>query len=65
VDDLSAALAESHPDDEARRDAALVSMASMVGAIMLARAVEDPVLSDRILLTVRRRTTQPLRTRAI
>lgn len=65
VDELSAALAESYAGDEARRDAAMVSMATMVGAIILARAVEDPALSDRILLTVRRRTTQPLRTRAI
>jgi TetR/AcrR family transcriptional repressor of nem operon len=33
----------------ARRDKALVSMAGLVGALMLSRAVDDPKLSDDIL----------------
>lgn len=40
--------------EEARRDAALVLTAGMVGAIALARAVDDPALSDRLLLATRR-----------
>ena len=57
VDDLAAALEETATGDEGRRDAAIASMSAMVGAVVLARAVEDPALSDRILLTVRRRLT--------
>jgi TetR/AcrR family transcriptional regulator, transcriptional repressor for nem operon len=41
--------------DEARREQAIAAVSAMVGAIVLARAVEDRALSDRILLTVRRR----------
>ncbi len=41
--------------DEARREQAVAAISAMVGAIVLARAVEDRALSDRILLTVRRK----------
>ncbi|MDQ1077496.1 TetR/AcrR family transcriptional regulator [Pseudoroseomonas cervicalis] len=36
-------------EDQAREDQALALMAGLVGAMMLARAVDDPALSDRIL----------------
>lgn len=58
AEDLTAALGGS--GDEAGRETAITSMAAMVGAIVLARAVEDPALSDRILLTVRRSLKQPV-----
>ena len=35
--------------DRARRDQALATMSAMVGALMLARAVDDPELSDELL----------------
>ncbi|MBK1656783.1 TetR/AcrR family transcriptional regulator [Paracraurococcus ruber] len=35
--------------DQAREDAALAMLAGMIGALILARAVNDPALSDRIL----------------
>jgi TetR/AcrR family transcriptional repressor of nem operon len=38
-------------------DAALATLATMVGALTLARAVDDPGLSDRILAASRRRLT--------
>jgi len=38
----------------ARDDAAYVLLAGMAGAMLMARAVDDPVLSDRILLAARR-----------
>jgi TetR/AcrR family transcriptional repressor of nem operon len=38
----------------ARRRRAITTLAGVVGALTLARAVEDPVLSDEILLTTRR-----------
>lgn len=41
-------------DDEARTDAALTLLTSMIGAMTLARAVSDPVLADRILDAARR-----------
>jgi TetR/AcrR family transcriptional regulator, transcriptional repressor for nem operon len=41
--------------EEARRDEAIAAIAAMVGAIVLARALEDRTLSDRVLLTVRRK----------
>ena len=46
-----ARLAPLLPDDEAdaRADHALVLVAGMAGAMLLARAVADPALSDRIL----------------
>lgn len=43
-------------------DAALVLAAGMSGAIALARAVDDPELSDRILLAARRFYTQSFST---
>lgn len=39
---------------EARRDAALTLTSGMAGAIALSRAVDDPDMSDRILLAARR-----------
>jgi TetR/AcrR family transcriptional regulator, transcriptional repressor for nem operon len=45
---------------DARRDAALALTAGMVGAVALARALDDPELSDRILLATRRFYTAAL-----
>lgn len=45
---------------EARHDAALVLAAGMAGAVALARAVDDPTLSDRLLLAARRFYTDAL-----
>lgn len=45
---------------EARHDAALVLAAGMAGAVALARAVDDPTLSDRLLLAARRFYTDTL-----
>lgn len=45
---------------EARRDAALALVAGMAGAIALGRAVDDPDLSDRVLLATRRFYTETL-----
>lgn len=42
------------PADDALPDEALVLVSGMVGAVLLARAVDDPELSDRILLAARR-----------
>lgn len=36
-------------DEEGREDAALAAAATLVGALVLARAVDDPALSERIL----------------
>jgi len=33
----------------ARREKALVTMATLVGALVIARAVDDPALSDEVL----------------
>jgi len=33
----------------ARREKALVTMATLVGALIMARAVDDPALSDEVL----------------
>ncbi|HEY4251374.1 MAG TPA: TetR family transcriptional regulator [Roseomonas sp.] len=41
------------PPAEGRGDAALATLATLVGAVVLARAVEDPALSDRILAAAR------------
>ncbi len=43
------------PRRRAPEDEALAIMATMVGALSLARAVDDPVLSDRILAAARTR----------
>ena len=55
-------LMEYVPGDtpEARRDAALALVAGMAGAIMLSRAVNDPELSDRLLLAARQFYTDGL-----
>jgi TetR/AcrR family transcriptional repressor of nem operon len=45
---------------EERRDAALVLMAGMVGAVALARVADDPALSDRLLLATRRFFTEAM-----
>lgn len=65
-EELASGIAEHCPGatDEARRDAALALTASMVGAVALARAVDDPALSDRILLATRRFLTGALATNA-
>ncbi len=47
ADELSLAAAMGDVDE--RRQAALAAMTTMVGAIVLARGVENPTLSDRIL----------------
>ncbi|GAB4067769.1 TetR/AcrR family transcriptional regulator [Ancylobacter sonchi] len=44
---LETALPAVHPAD--RRQAAIGSWAAMVGAVILARAIDDPALSDEIL----------------
>lgn len=55
-----AALGAAMPGPRARqRDQALSSMAALVGALILARAVDDPALADEILDA----TTQDLRLR--
>jgi TetR/AcrR family transcriptional regulator, transcriptional repressor for nem operon len=43
------------PGRPASEDEALAIVATMVGALTLARAVDDPELSDRILAAVRTR----------
>ena len=45
---------DAAPPDEAVPDEALVLVSGMVGAVLLSRAVDDPELSDRILLAARR-----------
>ena len=64
VERLIVGIAEYCPGEtpEARRDAALALTAGMVGAVALARAVDDPVFSDRILLAVRHFYTDALAT---
>jgi TetR/AcrR family transcriptional repressor of nem operon len=57
IDELT--VAGDGDDAEARRDAAMVAMSTMVGAVVLARAVDDAALSDRILLAVRRALMPP------
>ena len=43
------------PDDEQGLDTAVSLLTNMVGALTIARMVDDPALSDRILETARRR----------
>ena len=52
---LSAVLPDQDRPADEKTDEALAVLASMVGALILARAVDDPDLSDRILQTSRRR----------
>jgi TetR/AcrR family transcriptional repressor of nem operon len=47
IDRISQALPEIDADD--RRRAAIGSWAAMVGALILARAIDDPALSDEVL----------------
>lgn len=47
IADISAALPALDPAD--RRRAAIGSWAAMVGAVILARAIDDPALSDEVL----------------
>lgn len=42
-------------DDASAREQAIVTLAGMVGALVLARAVDDPALSDEILAAARSR----------
>jgi TetR/AcrR family transcriptional repressor of nem operon len=42
-------------------DEALAIMATLAGALMLSRAVDDPALSDRILAATKQRLTESLR----
>lgn len=55
LENFFARLAPCLPDDdaEARADRALVLVAGMAGALLLARAVNDPAVSDRILRACR------------
>ncbi len=57
IADFAPASAEpgSEAAKEAAKDAAMETIALMVGSIVIARAIEDRELSDRMLLTVRRR----------
>jgi TetR/AcrR family transcriptional repressor of nem operon len=50
LDTLAALMPPDSPDEQ--REAALVAYASMVGALVLARAVNDPALSQEFLSTV-------------
>jgi TetR/AcrR family transcriptional repressor of nem operon len=62
LEEFIAQLMDYVPGDtaDARRDAALVLASGMAGAVALARAVEDPALSDRLLLAARRFYTDVL-----
>lgn len=55
VRDLVGILADAHPHsaDEERRRAALAAFSTLVGAIVLARAVDDPELADEFLSAAR------------
>jgi TetR/AcrR family transcriptional repressor of nem operon len=56
--EIVAATCEGATADQ-RREEAIAALAAMAGALVLARAVEDRELSDRILLTVRRKLMKP------
>jgi AcrR family transcriptional regulator len=55
LDDYIAAVARILPEgsDAARKDVAIAVLASLAGGMLLARAVEDPTLSARVLRVVR------------
>jgi TetR/AcrR family transcriptional regulator, transcriptional repressor for nem operon len=55
ADRLSAVMPANGP--QPAEDAALATVATLVGALILARAVDDPELSDRILAASARRLT--------
>ena len=53
-------------DDRSRRDEdAIAAFASMVGALILARAVDDESLSERILQVTAKRVTQSVKARKL
>jgi TetR/AcrR family transcriptional regulator, transcriptional repressor for nem operon len=52
-----AAVMPARGGDQPPEDAALATVATLVGALILARAVDDPELSDRILAASARRLT--------
>ena len=52
-----AAVMPARGGDQPPEDAALATVAALVGALILARAVDDPELSDRILAASARRLT--------
>jgi len=52
-----AALLPGH-DEQRREETALAATATLVGALVLARAVDDPALSDRLLAAARHAVTQ-------
>ncbi len=60
AEDLAPSVVDNSESDDTRQKAALAAMTTMVGAIVLARGVEDPVLSDRILLTARQTLMRPV-----
>ncbi len=45
--------------DQVRQEEAIAAISAMLGAVLLARVVEDPALSDRILAVVRKRLMKP------
>jgi TetR/AcrR family transcriptional repressor of nem operon len=45
--------------EDARREEAVATISAMLGAVVLARVVEDRTLSDRILAVMRKRLTVP------
>jgi TetR/AcrR family transcriptional regulator, transcriptional repressor for nem operon len=51
LDQLSSLIPGPHGDES--KDAAIAAVATMAGGILLARAVDDPALSDRILKSCR------------
>src|SRR3712207_9536696 len=55
ADRLAAVMPTNGPQPP--EDAALATVATLVGALILARAVDDPELSDRILAASARRLT--------
>ena len=59
VDRISSLIRTGSP--RRRTDEALATVATLVGALVLARAVDDPELSDRILEASRRRLTASAR----
>ena len=46
--------ARASETEEVRRDEAIIAVATMLGAVVLSRVVEDKMLSDRILAVVRK-----------
>jgi TetR/AcrR family transcriptional repressor of nem operon len=44
---------------QVRQEEAIAAISTMLGAVVLARVVEDPALSDRVLAVVRKRLMKP------